>query len=174
MWPKYYGIIYEYHVTDTSGEQFINNFGQPQYVHFTRATFVKKWSSSNLKSPVYKRYVFKWHKTNVFYWLIGVWPNFWKNLNLAYNFLTMSARGLIFHMNIPCDKTLPWGTNIVYLCLWHLSLTFLLKTLTLLINVEQCAKVLIFQISISCDMTLAWGTNIWYRVTWSLRFNRFT
>ena len=41
MWPKYYGIIYEYHVTDTSCDQFINRIGQPQYLLFTRATFVK-------------------------------------------------------------------------------------------------------------------------------------
>ena len=66
MWPKYYGVIYEYHVTDTSCDQSLNIIGQPQYVLFTRATFVKLWSSSNLKSPVHKRYVFKWHKTNEF------------------------------------------------------------------------------------------------------------
>ena len=41
MWPKYYGIIYEYHVTDTSCDQFINRIGQPQYLLFTPATFVK-------------------------------------------------------------------------------------------------------------------------------------
>ena len=29
MWPKYYGIIYEYHVTDTSCDQFIKRTGQP-------------------------------------------------------------------------------------------------------------------------------------------------
>ena len=36
-----YGIIYEYHVADTSCDQFINRVGQPKYVLFTSATFVK-------------------------------------------------------------------------------------------------------------------------------------
>ena len=30
------------------------------------------------------------------------------NFNLAYNFWTVSARALIFHRSIPCDKTFPW------------------------------------------------------------------
>ena len=30
--------------------------------------------------------------------------------NLAYDFWTVSARALIFHMNIPRDKTFPWAT----------------------------------------------------------------
>ena len=33
---------------------------------------------------------------------------FFEIFNLAYNFRTVSARALIFHMNIPCDKTFPW------------------------------------------------------------------
>ena len=39
---------------------------------------------------------------------LGVWPIFKKNFNIAYNFWTVSARGLIFHMSIPCDKTFLW------------------------------------------------------------------
>ena len=54
------------------------------------------------------------------------------NLNLAYNFWTMNARALIFHMNIPCDKTLFFDTVTL-----TLSLTHFLKTLTLLITFEQ-------------------------------------
>ena len=33
-------------------------------------------------------------------------PPLW-NFNLANNFGTVSARALIFHMSIPCDKTFP-------------------------------------------------------------------
>ena len=40
------------------------------------------------------------------------WPSslthFLGNFNLAYNFWTVRARTLIFHMRIPCDKTFPW------------------------------------------------------------------
>ena len=31
--------------------------------------------------------------------------SFFENFNIAYNFCTVSARDMIFHMNIPCDKT---------------------------------------------------------------------
>ena len=34
-------------------------------------------------------------------------PPFW-NFNPAYNFLAVSARTFIVHINIPCDKTFPW------------------------------------------------------------------
>jgi hypothetical protein len=30
------------------------------------------------------------------------------NFNLGYNFWMVYTRILIFHMSIPCDKTLPW------------------------------------------------------------------
>ena len=33
---------------------------------------------------------------------------FFENFYLANNFLTVSARALIFHMNIPCDKNFQW------------------------------------------------------------------
>ena len=33
---------------------------------------------------------------------------FFETFNLANDFSTVSARALIFHMNIPCDKTIPW------------------------------------------------------------------
>ena len=39
---------------------------------------------------------------------LGVWPIFFENFNLAYNFWIVSAKGLIFHMSIPCDKTFQW------------------------------------------------------------------
>ena len=39
--------------------------------------------------------------------ILSFCPPLW-NLNFANNFWTVSARALIFHMNIPCDKTFPW------------------------------------------------------------------
>ena len=44
---------------------------------------------------------------------LTLWPlpwsltHFW-NFNFAYNFWTVSAKALIFHMSIPCDPTFPW------------------------------------------------------------------
>ena len=48
------------------------------------------------------------------------------NFSLANKFWTVSARTLIFHMNIPCDKTFPW-----------VPLLFYPVTLTLLLTFEQ-------------------------------------
>ena len=42
-------------------------------------------------------------------------PSLW-NFKLANNIWTMNARALIFHMNIPCDKTFPWIT--LFFTLW--------------------------------------------------------
>ena len=58
------------------------------------------------------------------------------NFNLAYNFWTVNARALIFHLSIPCDsipcdRTFPWIQ--LFFTLWP----FFLKTLTLLITFEQ-------------------------------------
>ena len=63
-------------------------------------------------------------------------PPLW-NFNLANNFWTESARALIFHMRIPCDKTFPWIQLFLTLWPWPLSLTYFLKTLTLQITFEQ-------------------------------------
>ena len=40
------------------------------------------------------------------------------NFNLANNFWTVSARALIFHMNIPCDKIFPWVPCDLKLGVW--------------------------------------------------------
>ena len=53
---------------------------------------------------------------------------FFKNFNLANNFWTVSARALIFHMSIPCDKTIVF---------YPVTMTHFWKTLTLLITFEQ-------------------------------------
>ena len=56
-----------------------------------------------------------------------VWPIF-ENFNLAYNFWTVSAKALIFHMSISCDFFTQWP--------WPWSLAYFFKTLTLLITFE--------------------------------------
>ena len=40
-----------------------------------------------------------------------------QNFNLANNFSTVSARAVIFHMSIPCNKTFPWVRTFVTLTL---------------------------------------------------------
>ena len=66
--------------------------------------------------------------------ILSIYHYLW-NFNLANNFWTVSARALIFHMNIPCDKTFPWVP--LFPTLWPWSLTHFLKTITLLITFEQ-------------------------------------
>ena len=63
-------------------------------------------------------------------------PPLW-NFNLANNIWTVSARALIFHMNIPCDKTFSWVPLFFILWPWPCSLTKFLKTLTLIKTFEQ-------------------------------------
>ena len=60
-----------------------------------------------------------------------------ETLTLLINFWTVSARALIFHMGIPCDKTFPWVP--LFFTLWPLLwiLTNFLKIFTLLITFEK-------------------------------------
>ena len=62
---------------------------------------------------------------------------FFENFNLSYNFWTVSARALIFHMSISCDKTFQWVPLFMTLWPWPWSLTNFLKTLTFLITFEK-------------------------------------
>ena len=62
---------------------------------------------------------------------------FLENFNLAYNFGTVSVRALIFHMSTPCEKTFKWVPLFLTLWPWPWSLNHFLKTLTLLITIEQ-------------------------------------
>ena len=64
--------------------------------------------------------------------ILSFCPPLW-NYNLAYNFWTVSARALIFHMSIPCEKIFPWVPLFLTLWPWLWSLTFL-KTLNLTYN----------------------------------------
>ena len=45
--------------------------------------------------------------------ILSFYPPLW-NFNLANNFWTVSAIALIFHMNIPCDKTFLWECGYYY------------------------------------------------------------
>ena len=76
--------------------------------------------------------------------------------NLADTFWTVSARSLIFHMNIPCDKTFPWETIIfdpVYLTL-EFDPFFFFENFNLANNFwTVSAKTLIFHMGIPCDKT---------------------
>ena len=56
------------------------------------------------------------------YWSFSPPP--W-NFNLANNFWIVSARALIFYMNIPCNKTFLWVPLFFTLWPWPWSLTFL-------------------------------------------------
>ena len=71
---------------------------------------------------------------------LSLWNSVW-NFNLANNVLTVNDRALVFNMStcIPSDKTLPWVPTFFTLWPWPCtcSLTYLLKTLTLLITFQQ-------------------------------------
>ena len=89
---------------------------------------------------------------------LGVWPIF-KNFNLANNFWIVSARALIFHMSIPCDKTFPWVYHYFLSCDLTLTLEFdlLFKNFNLANNFwTVSARALIFHMSIPCYKTFPW------------------
>ena len=105
---------------------------------------------------------------------------FLENFNLANNFLTMSARALIFHRCIPCDKTFHWLPLFFTLWPWPWSLIHFLKTLTLLVTFEQWVLELWFLPWVflvirpfwgyhyfwPCDLDLGvWPIELWY-FTW--------
>ena len=92
---------------------------------------------------------------------------FFEIFNLANNFWSVSARALIFHMSIPCDKTFQWVPIFFTLWPWPWSLTHFLKTLTLLITFEQWVLEFwhTFNMSIPCDKTFLWVS--WFFNLWS-------
>ena len=49
---------------------------------------------------------------------------FFENFNLVYNFWTVSARHVIFHMNIPSGKTFLWAPTFLTMWPWSWSLMF--------------------------------------------------
>ena len=77
---------------------------------------------------------------------------FFVNFNIANNFWTLSARALIFHMSIPCDKTI-----IFYPVTLTLEFDPFFKNFNLVNNFwTVSARALIFHMSIPCDKTFRW------------------
>ena len=77
--------------------------------------------------------------------------------NLANNFLTVSARSLIFHMNISCDKAFPW-VPLFFDCV-TLTLEFdpFFDNFNLAHNFWTVSvRALIFHMNIPCDKTFPW------------------
>ena len=81
-----------------------------------------------------------------FTWLFPVMRPF-RGYHYFWYFWTVRAIALIFHTNIPCDKTFSWVPLFFNLWHWPWRLTYFLKTLTLIISFEQ------------------WDLDIWY-FTW--------
>ena len=105
--------------------------------------------------------------------ILSFCPPLW-NFNLANNFWTVRARALIFHMNIPCDKTFPWVPLFFTLWPWPWSLTHFLKNFNLANNFwTVSARALIFHMSIPSGYDLSMGTIIFDTVILTLEFNPF-
>ena len=88
---------------------------------------------------------------------------FFENFNLANNFWTVSARALIFHKNISCDKTIP--SVILFLTLWPWPWCFAIffKNFNLANYFwTVSARTLIFNINIPSDKTLPWVHYFWH------------
>ena len=73
----------------------------------------------------------------------------------------MSARALIFHMCIFCYKIFLCVPTFFTLWRWPWSLTYYLKTLTLLKIWTAGARALIFHTSYLCGKTFPWVPTIW-------------
>ena len=99
-------------------------------------------------------------------------PPLWK-FNLASNFWTVSARTLIFHMSIPCDKTFPWVSLFITLWPWPWSLTNFLKTLTLLWIFEQWVLEFWYFTWVFLVIRPLHGYHFFYPVTLTLEFDPF-
>ena len=59
-----------------------------------------------------------------------------ENFNLVHYFWTVIDMAFIFHMCIPCDNTFPAVPKILTLWPWPWPLTYILKSLTLIITFE--------------------------------------
>ena len=80
------------------------------------------------------------------------------NFNLANNFWRVSARALIFHMNIPCDKNFPWVPLFFTLWPWPtLEFDPFFENFNLANNFQTVsARALLFDMNIPCDKTIPW------------------
>ena len=88
--------------------------------------------------------------------MLSFCPLLW-NLNLANNFWTVSAKALIFHVNIPCDKTFLWVPIFLTMWPWPWSLNHFFENFNLANNSRTVsARTLIFNLNIPCDKTFQW------------------
>jgi hypothetical protein len=87
-----------------------------------------------------------------------------ENFNPGYIFWLVGATALIFHMNVPCDKTFSWVQKKLTLRPWPWCLTYLLKTNFNFRMVR--ARALIFHMSISCDKVFLWVLNVLTLLPW--------
>ena len=71
-----------------------------------------------------------------FTWIFPVMRPF-RGYHYFWYFWTVRAIALIFHTDIPCDKTFSWVPLFFNLWHWPWRLTYFLKTLTLIISFEQ-------------------------------------
>ena len=96
-----------------------------------------------------------------------------ETLTLFITFETVSARALIFHMSILCDKTFPWVPLFFTQWPWPWSLTHFYKTLTLQITFEQWVLELWYFTWVFFVIRASVGTIIFYPVTLTLKFKPF-
>ena len=105
--------------------------------------------------------------------ILSFCPPLW-NFNLANNFWTMTARALIFHMNILCDKTFHWVPLFLTLWPWPWSLThFFWKILSLLITFKQWVLELKYFKWIFPVINLSVDTTIFDPITLTFEFAHF-
>jgi hypothetical protein len=90
-----------------------------------------------------------------------------KNFNLGYNFQMVCTRMLIFHISVPCDKILPWGTKIFDLV--TLMFDLLVENFNLAYNFWMvCTRALIFHMSVPYGKTFPWIPNFLTMWPWRL------
>ena len=74
---------------------------------------------------------------------LGVWPTFWM-LNPANNIWIVSARAVIFHMNIPCYEIFLLVLNLLTLRFDHLNIrAFILLWQDLSTGIQICIRLIL-------------------------------
>ena len=94
---------------------------------------------------------------------LGVFNLFLENFNLANNFWTVSARGLIFHTSIPCVNILtlwPWSWSLTLFCNFYIGNNFW----------TVGARAFVFHMSFAWDKTFQLVPTILTLWTWTLTY----
>ena len=146
------------------------------------------WSKSYVYGRFHQRYIDIIVENNEFYaprskigghivFVLSVILSFchslW-NFNLSYKFWTVSARALIFHMSIPCDKTFPWVSIIFDPVTLTLEFDPFKKNFNLTYNFwTVSARALIFHMSIPCDKTFLLVPLFFILWPWPWSLNHF-